>query len=567
MERDEDTERLRDALRPAGRKDAFLVLGAGTVQYRKGIDLFIATAAAVRRMNSETPIRFIWIGDGFNPEGDLAFSAYLADQIGRSSLEGSVTILDAVADLGPAYEAADVFFMSSRLDPQPNVGIDALISGIPTVCFEGACGTGEVLAADVATQRLVVPYLDVQKAAELILELASDPGSNQELRQNVERVGREAFDMGRYASMLDDFGRRAALKESRADVVELADSGLLDHDMLCDPGRLIVDNEELATFAMRQWSLWNMLDVTSVSTPMRRPVKGFHPQAYAHAYLDMNSGSDVNPVLHWLRNGRPLGPWIHKVYSPSSAPKCNQSMQAFKIALHGHFYYVDDAPDLAIRLSQNSLTCDLFLTTGSERDRDHLQKIFHRHNGFVDVRIVPNRGRDIGPFLTELALELSGDEYDLIGHVHGKKTKVVGGGIGDHWRRFLWENLIGGQYPMLDMAAAVFAGDAKTGLLIAEDPHLVGWDENLGVASELAERMGLSLPLDTYFDFPLGTMFWARPSALRPLFGLGLNWDDYPEEPVPYDGTVLHAIERLIPFVARHVGYRMAGLHVAGTTW
>ena len=45
-----------------------------------------------------------------------------------------------------------------------------------------------------------------------------------------------------------------------------------------------------------------------------------------------------------------------------------------------------------------------------------------------------------------------------------------------------------------------------------------------------------------------------------------LGWDDYPKEPVPYDGTVLHALERLLPFVASQVGYRFAATHVPGMT-
>ena len=50
-------------------------------------------------------------------------------------------------------------------------------------------------------------------------------------------------------------------------------------------------------------------------------------------------------------------------------------------------------------------------------------------------------------------------------------------------------------------------------------------------------------------DFPVGTMFWARPEALAPLLRLGLNLDDYPDEPLPVDGTILHALERLLPLV------------------
>jgi lipopolysaccharide biosynthesis protein len=100
-----------------------------------------------------------------------------------------------------------------------------------------------------------------------------------------------------------------------------------------------------------------------------------------------------------------------------------------------------------------------------------------------------------------------------------------------------------------------------------DDPHLADWDFNQDIATVLGERMGIPLPLPPFFDFPVGTMFWARKDAVAPLFGLNLGWDDYPEEPVPIDGTILHALERLLPFVANHAGYQYATTYIPGMTW
>jgi lipopolysaccharide biosynthesis protein len=70
--------------------------------------------------------------------------------------------------------------------------------------------------------------------------------------------------------------------------------------------------------------------------------------------------------------------------------------------------------------------------------------------------------------------------------------------------------------------------------------------------------MELRVPLPPSIDFPVGTMFWARPEALAPLLRLGLSWDEYPPEPLPIDGTMLHALERLLPLVAEESGYHYA---------
>lgn len=120
---------------------------------------------------------------------------------------------------------------------------------------------------------------------------------------------------------------------------------------------------------------------------------------------------------------------------------------------------------------------------------------------------------------------------------------------------------------MLDLAAAIFCAHQGIGIVMAEDPHLVGWDKNRDLAEALAKRMQLAAPLDDFFDFPLGTMFWARPSALKPLLDLNLAWEEYPAEPLSNDGTLLHALERMVPYAARHAGLEIAGLRVPGTTW
>jgi rhamnosyltransferase len=54
--------------------------------------------------------------------------------------------------------------------------------------------------------------------------------------------------------------------------------------------------------------------------------------------------------------------------------------------------------------------------------------------------------------------------------------------------------------------------------------------------------------------FPIGTMFWYRPAALKPLFELRLLPDDIPQEPLPEE-TILHAIERMLVYIAWNEGY------------
>jgi len=114
----------------------------------------------------------------------------------------------------------------------------------------------------------------------------------------------------------------------------------------------------------------------------------------------------------------------------------------------------------------------------------------------------------------------------------------------------------------LDVIAEAFAADERLGLVFPEDPNLNHWDMNFNLAKALAERLKLRHALPGHFEFPKGTMFWARPLALRPLVALGWGWEDFPSEPVPSDGTILHALERLIPFSVEHAGFGFKTVHV-----
>ncbi|MDQ6670567.1 MAG: glycosyltransferase [Chloroflexota bacterium] len=548
-----------------GHEDAFVVLSAGSVHLRKGVDLFLSTAAAAHRLAPHVRFRFVWIGDGYDPERDIEYSAYLREQIARSGLKDSIFIFDSIVDLEPAFASTDVFFMCSRLDPQPNVGIDAVSLGIPTVCFESASGTAEALAADPETRSLVVPHLDTHAAAMQICRLAEDESFMAKMREAVARVGRTAYDMQTYVENVDRFGRAARAAVRAEDLRTLVESGAADFELALPPSAIAPGVHGAEQHILAQWSIVGT-SAGQLSNPhFRRPCAGFHPQAYALAHPIECGEAGQNPTAHWVRAGRPRGPWSHQVFSPLEPPAPPKVTP--RVALHAHFYYPELAPGLATRLADNRLACDLFVSTDTSPKAEYLQEAFAHHNGLVDVRVMPNRGRDLGPLLTGLAHEVADGGYDVFGHVHGKRSVSVDATMGDLWREFLWDNLIGGEFPVLDLAASAFASDPTLGLLMADEPHLAGWDGNRKTAECLASRMGIVGRLPEFFDFPLGTMFWARPSALGRLLDLGLAWTDFPDEPLAYDGTLLHAIERLLPFVVNAEGFAVASIRVPGTTW
>ncbi len=295
----------------------------------------------------------------------------------------------------------------------------------------------------------------------------------------------------------------------------------------------------------------------SSDAPQRRPMLGFHQLIYAAECKDYDETTGENPLAHYLRTGMPDGPWKHAVILENQSTSPAKSKQ--RILIHAHFHYPDLLEDFLRQLKSNTSTVDLFLTTTSERKAIDIKHILEARNEKANIVVGPNRGRDIGPLLMHFP---EFESYDIIGHLHGKRSPQQPAAEGDNWRDFLWTHLIGGDAPMIDVISEAFAADERLGLVFPEDPNLNHWDMNKVLADVLAERLELRHPLPPHFEFPKGTMFWARPAGLRPLADLCWKWGDFPIEPAGFDGTLLHTIERLIPFSVTHAGFGYKAVHV-----
>ena len=176
----------------------------------------------------------------------------------------------------------------------------------------------------------------------------------------------------------------------------------------------------------------------------------------------------------------------------------------------------------------------------------------------ISVKTYPNIGRDIAPFLIGFGKKAF-ENYDFVGHIHTKKSLASNDvNMGKIWFNFLMSNLLGShKNNMMDKILSYMLADNTIGLVYPDDPNIISWGENLPFAKKIASRMKIkTLPL--YFNFPIGTMFWARKDALSELFKLNLKWHEIPDEPIPWDGTILHAIERIIPFAVTKSGFESA---------
>ena len=145
--------------------DAFVVGGCGTLDWRKGPDVFLLVAKAVARRHPARPIHFLWVG------GEPQHLGQLEHDLERLRLDGTVGFTGSVPDPSPFFARFDTFLLSSREDPFPLVCLEAAAASVPIVCFADGGGMPEFVENDAGA---VVDYLDIEAAADRIVELAAD---------------------------------------------------------------------------------------------------------------------------------------------------------------------------------------------------------------------------------------------------------------------------------------------------------------------------------------------------------------------------------------------------------
>lgn len=556
-QRHEERRWLESVLRPGGAEDReFVVIGAGAVDARKAVDLFIECATRVSQAEGGARFRFVWIGHGYDPEKDTTASIYLADQMSRAGIQAQMRIVRSTSEIEHAYRLADLLLLSSRLDPLPNVAIDALIAGTPVICFDRTTGIADFLARNGLGDACVVPYLDTSAMARKILDLAADDAARSEVARRGQEAALRDFDFARYVAELDAMAQQVLPLERRIaeDAAFLRGQEAFRPDFFCSHSdRRLTEPEAIEAYLRASWS----------GTALRKPMPGFHPGISAERY-DAASGEE--PFVRFLKDGRPAGPWSFPVISTES-PAALPAAGAPRLALHVHAFYVDQVDEILARLGRNTSRPDLFVSAPTDRLSEAEEAVARYSGRVVAVEGVPNRGRDIGPFLTAFGPRLAG-EYDIVGHIHTKKsTDYKNPRAVEAWKTFLLENLLGGPKggAMLDRIVTAMAADPSIAIAYPDDPHVMGWTANRGAAENLARRLRRGT-LPDQFNFPIGTMFWLRADLLRQFVALDLDWTDYPAEPVPYDGSMLHALERLFGVLPDLAGMRTAVTNVTGVS-
>lgn len=254
---------------------------------------------------------------------------------------------------------------------------------------------------------------------------------------------------------------------------------------------------------------------------------------------------------------------LHHVFSTASSAQNNLS-NSRNAAVICHMHYKDLIGECLQYIADIPADIDIYVTTGNEEVRDLLVTEFSRFSDRrVEVRLVENRGRDTAALLIDC--RDIWDKYEYLCFVHDKKTARGYGApsVGKSFMRLLWENTLGSA-DYINNVLEHFETNPRLGFLGVQAPYhgnyfnclLNSWSNDLELTIKLSDQLGLTVDLDRgNLPISLGTAFWCRTASMRPLYFHPFDRAEFPAEPAPVDETIMHAIERIFPFVAQHEGY------------
>ncbi len=229
-------------------------------------------------------------------------------------------------------------------------------------------------------------------------------------------------------------------------------------------------------------------------------------------------------------------------------------------AVVANLYYTEKAEYYSQYLNGLPKNIVLYIFSSKEDTLEEVKKyVSHEKTVYLKKE---NRGRDLSALL--VAFRPYADQYNLICFVHDKKERApwLKADV-DKWNENLWGNMIASSHYIYNVLQ-LFEKRPELGMLFPPEPigeirmawFKASWYDNFNNCLELAEKMHLKA--DIRKEKPpiaLGSVFWARKEVLMKLLNTEWQYKDFPEEPMPEDYTISHAIERIIGYLAQDAGY------------
>ncbi|MGR3377332.1 glycoside hydrolase family 99-like domain-containing protein [Salipiger abyssi] len=292
-----------------------------------------------------------------------------------------------------------------------------------------------------------------------------------------------------------------------------------------------------------------------------RPNADFSPSAYLRYNPDV-AEMGLSPFYHYVIGGHKEGRITKELPKIEELPEVERKVLRFepqrkqaRFAVVAHIYYPEIWEEFAERFNRLEIDYDLFVTlTYRGEESEGLAKRIEAEFPGVTVVPVANRGRDILPFMT-LVNAGALDGYEAVCKIHTKKSPHREDG--DYWR----QHLIGGILPDegLETLLERFVADDGNAFWVADGQHYSGtewWGSNFEITRYLLRRIEVEISWDV-LDFPAGSIYWVKPLIIGLLKSLHLHEEAFDVETAQVDGTLAHALERAMGFLAMTAGQRV----------
>ncbi|WP_375384726.1 rhamnan synthesis F family protein [uncultured Microbacterium sp.] len=236
-----------------------------------------------------------------------------------------------------------------------------------------------------------------------------------------------------------------------------------------------------------------------------------------------------------------------------------------RILVIAHVFYVDMAQELLERSDFVPGPYRLVVTTPDADRAERIEQIIAAHprpGREAEVRVLPsNDGRDQSAFLIACRDLLLGDEFDVVVKVHSKKTPQQGYAVGQHFKEQQLDNILPNAGYVANLLA-LFQKEKGIGLAYPPMIHIGhgtlghAWWGNRPRFEVVARQLGIRIPIDGVSPLaPYGSMYVARPAALRLLVEHPWRYAEFGGSDAYKDGGLAHVLERMPSYVAAERGF------------
>ena len=282
------------------------------------------------------------------------------------------------------------------------------------------------------------------------------------------------------------------------------------------------------------------------------------PLVFINAWNEWAEGAVLEPNMHYgtailNRTTESLARYSHnEENSKQFVPWGIKRKAETKLAVIIHLYHIDRWHEIIKKISLlDDYNYDLFITI-NKKDREFINTILS-YKKDAHIYSVPNRGRDILPFLHLLPkLKLAGYQYIL--KIHSKKS--LHRENGSDW----FIELINSILPSKKIIDDIMNIISTETVLVGPAHNFISLERYIGANKNNVEELLISMYNEQSariiiskiqkYGFFAGSMYWADIRYFDKLEGLLLSPEDFESERKQIDGTKAHAIERVTSIIS-----------------